>query len=125
MPTKPLRLCNKPGCTALTHERYCEQHTVEQPRRKDWRKSARDRGYDTQWKKFSTNYKVQHPLCALCELEGRITEATEVHHVIPINPARGGGAVFPDNADLLLPMCHSCHKRVEGLGFGWRKAART
>jgi predicted HNH restriction endonuclease len=53
-------------------------------------------------------------------LEGRTTQTEIVHH---IKPVACGGEVDPGD-DGLLPVCSSCHQRVEGLGREWRKAVK-
>jgi 5-methylcytosine-specific restriction enzyme A len=121
MSSKPLRPCRHPGCLGLTREVYCEQHKSERFARDKHRGSAAERGYDSRWNKYSDAYKRSHPLCALCEAEGRTTAVDIVHH---INPVSEGNAVLAGD-DGLLPVCVQCHPRVEGLGREWRKAIRN
>ncbi|TZG26495.1 hypothetical protein [Sphingomonas montanisoli] len=47
------------------------------------RGSARERGYDSRWSKAAASDRRDNPLCAYCELEGRITAATLTDHLYP------------------------------------------
>lgn len=40
--------------------------------------------YDWKWRQVSLAYRRDYPLCEVCLAEGRVTEATAVHHKIPI-----------------------------------------
>lgn len=55
----------------------------------------------------------EHPLCEDCAKEGKLTFATEVHHVRPIQTMRNLDdmerlAYDPGN---LACLCHDCHKQ--------------
>lgn len=39
--------------------------------------------YDYRWRKYRLTFLAEHPLCALCLLEGRYVAATVVHHKVP------------------------------------------
>ncbi|MFZ1935978.1 MAG: HNH endonuclease signature motif containing protein [Thermoguttaceae bacterium] len=118
MPTAPARLCRKPGCPGFVRDGRCT--VCGGGHRQDFRPSAAARGYDHRWSDFAASYKRRHPLCAVCEAEGRTTLADLPHHIIPIQE---GGEIYPDD-DGLLPVCYSCHQRVEGLGREWRKVVK-
>lgn len=60
------------------------------------RKSARERGYTTRWDKARKVWLDHHPLCAVCEREGRVTAAGEVDHIIP---HEGDQALFWDQTN--------------------------
>lgn len=47
----------------------------------------------------------REPLCRECWVHGRVTEATQVDHIVPLAE---GGTNDPDN---LQSLCHSCHSR--------------
>ena len=74
-----------------------------------------DRGYDNRWLRARSVFLKQHPLCAICETEGRITPATLVDHRVP---HRGNMVFFWDqtNWQSLCPSCHSRKTRAEGGG---------
>jgi 5-methylcytosine-specific restriction enzyme A len=73
-----------------------------------WRGNSASRGYDSRWQVVRVQaLKRDCYLCQLCKREGRITLASEVHHMAPLaeNPAR--------RLDLenLISVCHGCHQR--------------
>ena len=55
---------------------------------------------------FRDRYIQEHPLCELCQQEGRLTPAEEVHHKKPLAE---GGTHARDN---LIALCKSCHARI-------------
>jgi 5-methylcytosine-specific restriction protein A len=61
----------------------------------------------TAWRKFRKWFLTMHPLCGDCEKEGRVTVATQVHHVKPRKE-------FPDltfDEDNCIGLCAGCHTR--------------
>jgi 5-methylcytosine-specific restriction protein A len=93
-----------------------EERKREQDRR---RGSQRERGYTRQWAKARLQFLKEHPLCAECLRNERVTEATVVDH---ITPHRGDMNLFW-NRNNWQPLCASCHGRKtakEDGGFGNR-----
>lgn len=77
---------------------------------------VKDDFYNTPtWRRFRLVYIAIHPLCRLCETNGRITRATVVDHITPINQ---GGAKFDERN--LQPLCASCHN-AKSAGDRWNK----
>lgn len=72
-----------------------------------WRSglSSTQRGYGYKWQQARAGYLAKHPLCANCQKEGRVEEATEVDHVIP---HRGDMTLFWDQANWQA-LCKPCH----------------
>lgn len=101
MPYKSRRNCNFPGCPALVNagERYCPAHRKE-------KRGGDNSHYDRHWRKLRALFLQKHPLCAECEKAGRLTPATEVHHIIAV---KDGGSDHDDN---LMGLCKSCHSRI-------------
>ena len=64
-------------------------------------------GYDRRWEKVRATKLLDSPLCEVCEAEGRLTPAEEVHHIRPISD--GGDIYLSDN---LMSICHSCHMKI-------------
>ena len=65
-----------------------------------------------QWRKTSHAYRAQHPICELCEKEGRITAAVMVDHIIPI---RDGGKVWDfSNLQALCKRCNAQKTTKQG-----------
>jgi 5-methylcytosine-specific restriction protein A len=109
MPRKPKRPCSYPGCPRLTEGRYCEEHKKLADRQYDRYsrdKAARRMYASGEWKKIRTRFLELHPLCERCRQEGRLTKATEVHHILPL---RHGGTHDEKN---LMALCKPCHSRI-------------
>ncbi len=107
MPTRPRPGCAYMRCSKLAEpgSAYCAEHTRKVDRQ---RGTAQERGYDYRWLKIRNNFLMRHPLCYDCIKAGRVTAATEVHHIIPLD--RNG----TNDEGNLMSLCHSCHvKRTE------------
>lgn len=71
------------------------------------RGSARERGYTHRWDQAASRFKLAHPLCVMCEREGRVTASYAVDHIIP---HKGDQALFWDEANW-QPLCRPHHDR--------------
>lgn len=74
--------------------------------------TSSQRGYGYKWQKARARFLAAHPLCVMCEAEGRVTVATVVDHKIP---HRGDQRIFWDESQW-QPLCathHSSHKQRE------------
>lgn len=110
MPSRVGRPCSTPGCAAVVRDgRYCPKHAA-QSRPPDERPSSNRRGYDKTWRKIRRYILANEPLCRSCLSIGRITAATDVHHIIA---KRDGGTNDPEN---LAALCHSCHSKLTARG---------
>ncbi len=80
---------------------------------------AKDKDYvrlihTTKWTRLRRLRLSDHPLCERCEEEGRVTAATEVHHVIPVE----SGLTRQEKERLmydyfnLKALCHECHVKA-------------
>ena len=69
------------------------------------RPSAARRGYDGRWRKARALFLAEHPLCADCLAEGRLTHATVVDHIVP---HRGDRQLFWDQ-DQWQQLCRRHH----------------
>lgn len=78
--------------------------------------SSRQRGYSTRWDKARLIFLADHPLCVMCENEGRLEPATVVDHVVA---HRGDETLFWDmsNWQSLCKMHHDRDKRNIEMGF--------
>ena len=65
------------------------------------------------WVKVRRHQLAAHPLCEMCEREGRLTPATEVHHVTPVEdvPVDRQMALMFDTHNL-MSLCHRHHVEV-------------
>lgn len=110
MPTRPLPPCRWPGCSRRQEPGgggYCREHQWAKWRRDNReRGTARQRGYTKAYEEARAWVLSRHPLCAVCELEGRMTPAEVTHHIVPLS--QGGS----NRADNLLPVCRACHDRL-------------
>lgn len=64
-----------------------------------WRTSGQtsaQRGYGYKWQKAREGFLRSHPLCVMCEAEGRVTVATVVDHIVP---HRGDQKLFWDKSN--------------------------
>ena len=108
MPRFPKRPCRHPGCPNLSDGVYCEEHRTLYAR-----ESATQRGYDGRWRKARERFLRAHPLCVVCQREGRLTPATVVDHIIP---HRGNQQLFWDESNW-APMCKPHHDQKTGSGL--------
>jgi len=102
MPYKSRRQCGHSGCPALVEAgtRYCPEH------RRQYNRRDNAAHYDRRWRKISKLYLAKNLLCAECQKAGRLTPATETHHIIPVS---AGGSDAEEN---LMALCKSCHSRI-------------
>lgn len=63
-----------------------------------------------EWKSFRALYLSTHPLCNICEQQGRTTAATVLDHIQPI---KQGGSVWKEYN--LQGLCKSCNARKTAL----------
>ncbi len=71
--------------------------------------------YNTaRWRKLRQAYLMQHPLCELCEKEGKVKEATEVHHITPISKAESELQMkeLGYNPNNLMALCEFHHHQL-------------
>ena len=109
MPVRPKRPCAHPGCPELVAEgKYCEKHRASHP---EETRSASYRGYGNAWQRVRKQYLAAHPLCVMCEAEGRYSRATVVDH---IQPHRGDRELFWDQSNW-QPLCKAHHDKKTGL----------
>lgn len=118
MPYKPKKPCAYPGCSKLTHGRYCEEHakTAAKTYERYGRNPETRKRYGYAWRKISRQYLEEHPYCELCRRSGSMTPATLVHH---IKAARYGGT---DDEENLMALCNSCHSHLHAQrGDRWNR----
>lgn len=79
MPSSAPHPCTSPGCPALVKGRgRCDEHEAKAETK---RGTAHARGYDARWRAYRLTYLRAHPLCVLCEADGRVTASTVVDHI--------------------------------------------
>lgn len=104
MPKRPKRPCSYPGCPELADINYCEKH---EKLHLNNRASAKERGYDSRWRKASKRFLKVNPLCKHCEAAGKLVKAEVVDHIIP---HRGNKVLFWDESNW-QPLCKQCHDK--------------
>lgn len=66
----------------------------------------------------------EHPLCQICEKEGRISAAVEVHHIVPCEVASNADEMARLMYDRhnLVAVCHNCHVELhQQMGKGGKE----
>jgi 5-methylcytosine-specific restriction endonuclease McrA len=100
------RLC---VCGAVKEDRrgsVCPQCQHGAKRNKS--RNTTEHGYDYAWRRLSERVRAERPLCEMCESEGIVTPADEVHHRIPIDEAPW---LRLERANL-MSVCTACHKGI-------------
>lgn len=99
-------------------EKFIQIRRQEEKRKRDRaydgkRGTSAQRGYDARWERIRLMKLRENPLCEICDGNGIITEATEVHHIVPIGD---GGEIYAIRN--LMSLCHSCHMKIHASGGG-------
>ncbi|MDP2141293.1 MAG: HNH endonuclease signature motif containing protein [Gammaproteobacteria bacterium] len=105
MPVKP--------ATHRPHAHTTKRHQAPEQQRS----TSAQRGYGYKWQKARKGFLAKHPLCVHCQLQDKVTAATDVDHIIP---HRGDMVLFWDR-DNWQGLCHACHSTKtasEDGGFG-------
>jgi len=100
-----MKPCRHPRCPDLTNDTYCNKHIKLYQR-----PSAKERGYDSRWRKRSKLFLKAHPLCEECLRQDKITPSTVVDHIIS---HRGDEKLMWDNCNWQA-LCKRCHDRKTG-----------
>lgn len=83
--------------------------------RKPWDKPDSARLGGRPWRRIRDRVlKRDGYLCQPCKAKGRVTPATEVHHI----KARANGGT--DDEANLVSTCHPCHEEADLLNRGYR-----
>lgn len=114
--------CAKSGCNKLIdiNAKYCKQHANYYPRQYDKlrmrNKFTRDYRLFYQskaWRKLRQDKLLNNPLCELCLLKHKYTNATDVHHIDDVFNHWNERLNF----DNLQALCKSCHEGIHKLGY--------
>lgn len=75
---------------------------------------------DKAYRKLRNKYIGAHPLCEECLKEGRVSQATEVHHIRRIEGAGDAAAMKRRlmDWDNLRSLCYDCHREAHRGGGG-------
>ena len=112
MPKKPKTPCLHPGCPELVEPgtKYCEKHKKLHPAEPLRERGANERGYGYAWQKARKAFLAAHPLCVMCQKEGKYVKATVVDHIIP---HRGDKKLFWDSSNW-QSLCEHHHNLKTG-----------
>jgi len=115
MPYKAGTPCKRPGCPGIVRDGVCSVcgNARRDKNRRDklrGRPSDRLRLPPATWARLRALVLASEPLCRDCASVGRVTPATDVHHIVGL---RAGGTNEPDN---LMPLCHACHAKRTARG---------
>ena len=118
MPNKAKKPCSHFGCPNLTTERYCEAHKKDSQSYDRYRGSAKERGYDSRWRRYRDAFLKAHPVCECdeCKANGWVKPATVVDHIIP---HKGDTVLFwdPKNHQAMYKPHHDAKTAREDGGF--------
>lgn len=66
------------------------------------------------WQKLRNCYLIEHPLCEVCESEGRIVPAVEIHHIREISNGESLEEMMDIayNPNNLQALCIECHHKI-------------
>ena len=110
MPKKAKRPCRYSGCANLTDDAsgYCGEHKAVASRHYDkyLRGYDHNKRYGWQWRKLRALFLSANPFCEMCKQEGRLTDATEVHHIKPLSEDG------TNDIENLMALCKPCHSRI-------------
>ncbi|MFR4507779.1 MAG: HNH endonuclease [Enterococcus avium] len=88
---KPQKQCNKPNCKVLIDydKRYCANHEkVQASNQRLERKQSEGKYFkfyeSRTWRKASYLYRLRHPCCEDCLLEGTVRKADVVDHMVEL-----------------------------------------
>jgi len=93
--------------------------TNKQPSWRSDKRTSSDRGYGYAWQQARARYLESHPLCVMCEAEGRVTLAGVVDHIIP---HKGDQTLFWDSEKNWQSLCLKHHNVDKAEQEGRHKA---
>ena len=90
---------------------------INKPKKKqniEGNRKERQKVYNTPlWKNMRLKQVQEQPLCQVCEIEGKITLAEDVHHLISFvgkNEMEKQQLAF--NPDNIVSVCRKCHNEI-------------
>jgi|TARA_Y100000310_G_C20463516_1_gene706470 5-methylcytosine-specific restriction protein A len=115
--------CAVVACKTLTRTQYCEEHKLEERKRKaefdKTRPTAHQRGYDSRWRKYRKIFLNKFPFCQYHLKNSEYVQATVVDHIIPHKMDK---VLFwkESNHQALCKSCHDSKTAREDSRFGGR-----
>jgi len=132
VPSAPRKPCRSPGCSTLGTTTYCEKHTIKKEaevvatriKYDKERGTSASRGYNYRWSKVSKQYRINHPLCVMCESKGKLTPVQCVDHIIAVEGPDDPLFWNEDNWQSLCNTCHNIKSEAEGNRFNEKQRER-
>ena len=108
MPRKLRKPCKYPGCPKLTNGQFFETHAKQDVREYEkYRRNPETRKrYGREWKHIRDRYITAHPLCELCQKNGQLNPATQVHHISPVKDS------YDNSESNLMSLCAAHHSAL-------------
>ena len=81
----------------------------------DTRRKERIKVYNTeQWRRLSEWKRRTQPLCEVCQMQGKVTAGTDVHHLVSFTTARSESERYDLAYDErnLITLCDACHSQM-------------
>jgi 5-methylcytosine-specific restriction protein A len=118
-PFRAPRPCAQNGCSALTSSGRCPEHQkAAQQAYRAVRGTVAERGYDARWAAYSRQYRREHPLCVLCERQGRTVASEHTDHIERVTGPDDPRFYDPTNHRAVCKSHHSSKTVLEDGGFG-------
>ena len=83
--------------------------------------------HTVRWLRLRKGVLTRHPVCEMCEKEGILSPAVEVHHVVPVETGltRMEKENLMYDAHNLMALCHNCHVSIhQEMGKGTKAGAK-
>lgn len=89
-----------------------KKRTKRYPSKPNASRKERQRVYQTQrWQKLRLFYLSEHPLCEICEENGIIKDAIDVHHKVSFVGKGEDTPFYAFNYNNLQALCKECHQK--------------
>ena len=78
-----------------------------------------------EWKVLRRKKLTDSPVCECCESHDRVTIATEVHHITPVESVSSESQMrrLMFNYSNLMSVCHACHSDIHRQMFSHTRSA--
>lgn len=109
MAQAPLKQCCAPGCKRLIRGKpRCDECEAKRPRRRTAKPTTKHDVFTSnrRWRALRLRVLAATPLCVRCQESGKVTAASEVHHIQP-RRSHPELAYVVSNLEALCKPCHS------------------
>ena len=109
MPNQPPTACS---CGGIKVNGRCNRCKAT----KENRVNSNARGYNYEWRKYSREYRLEHPYCVHCLRQGKRTRGNQVDHIVEVNGQNDAGFWKRTNHQNLCRPCHNQKTELEKSG---------